>query len=258
MSPTMRPVECVRDGRAATLTLRRPPLNILDLEVLGALGDDLDALASDPSLAVVIVRGAGEAAFSAGASVQDHAPERLAAMLAAMHRVVRALRGLPAIAVAAVGGHCLGGGMEIAMACDMVIATAGSRFGQPEVKLGCFAPAAAALYPSRLGPGCALELLALGEPIGAERAHALGLVQRLLPDGGLDEGCARLAAQLAALSTPVLRLIKRATAAGRDLPFAAALAETERLYRDDLAQLDDMREGIAAFLEKRQPAWSHR
>jgi cyclohexa-1,5-dienecarbonyl-CoA hydratase len=254
---TLPPIACTHHERTATLILNRPPLNILDLEALAALGDAIGGLAGDGELAVVFLRGAGERAFSAGTAIEDHFPERLAAMLAAIHEAIVRLRALPAITVAAVGGHCLGGGMELAMACDLVIATEDSRFGQPEVDLGCFPPVAAALYPARLGAGHTLELLAIGQPIGAARAAELGLVQRLLPAGRLDDGCARLAEELGGKSAPVLRLIKRAVAAGRDLPFAAALATAERLYLDELTQLADMREGLAAFLEKRRPEWRH-
>ena len=254
----MQPIESARDGRIATLTLNLPPWNVLDLEALAALRDALDALAGDQELAAVFVRGGGGRAFSAGTAVQDHVPGRVDAMLAAVREAVERLRALPAITVAAVAGHCLGGGMELAMACDLVIATEDSRFGHPEVDLGCFPPVAAALYPARLGAGRTLELLATGLPIGAGRAAELGLVQRLLPAGRLDDGCARLAAELAGKSAPVLRLIKRAVAAGRDLPFAEALAAAERLYREELTRLADMREGVDAFLAKRRPEWRHR
>jgi cyclohexa-1,5-dienecarbonyl-CoA hydratase len=253
-----QPIESARDGRVATLTLNRPPLNVLDLEALTVLGKTLAQLADDGDLMLVFVRGAGERAFSAGTAVQDHAPERVAAMLAAMHEAVRRLRALPAITVAAVSGHCLGGGMEIAMACDLVIATEDSRFGQPEVELGCFPPAAAALYPPRLGHGRTLAMLAFGQPFTAGEAERLGLVQRLLPAGWLADGCHKLAAELAGKSAPVLRLIKQAVAAGGRLPFEQALAEAERIYLEELSQLDDMREGVAAFLAKRRPEWKHR
>jgi len=254
----MPAISYARDGRTGTLTLDRPPLNVLDIVALQALRDALDELAHDRELALVFVRGAGGRAFSAGTAIQDHTPDRVPAMLAALREAVVRLRALPAITVAAVAGHCLGGGMELAMACDLVIATEDSRFGQPEVDLGCFPPVAAALYPARLGPGRALELLAGGQPISAERAAELGLVHRLLPAGRLDDGCARLAAELGGKSAPVLRLIKRAVAAGRDLPFAEAMAATERLYLDELTELEDSREGVAAYLEKRRPEWRHR
>jgi len=254
----MPAISYTRDGRTGTLTLDRPPLNVLDIAALQALRDAVGELAHDRELALVFVRGAGGRAFCAGTAIQDHTPDRVPAMLAALREAVVRLRALPAVTVAAVAGHCLGGGMELAMACDLVIATEDSRFGQPEVDLGCFPPVAAALYPSRLGPGRALELLAGGQPISATRAAELGLVHRLLPAGRLDDGCARLAAELGGKSAPVLRLIKRAVAAGRDLPFAEAMAATERLYLDELTELEDSREGVAAFLEKRRPEWQHR
>jgi cyclohexa-1,5-dienecarbonyl-CoA hydratase len=254
----MPTISYARDGRTGTLTLNRPQLNVLDVAALAALRDAVGELELDRELAVVFVRGAGGRAFSAGTAIQDHTPDRVPAMLAALRETVVALRALPAITVAAVGGHCLGGGMELAMACDLVIATEDSRFGQPEIDLGCFPPVAAALYPARLGPGRTLELLAGGQPITAGRAAELGLVQRLLPAGRLDDGCARLAAELEGKSAPVLRLIKRAVAAGRDLPSAEALAAAERLYLDGLTEVADMREGVAAYLEKRRPEWRHR
>jgi cyclohexa-1,5-dienecarbonyl-CoA hydratase len=252
------PVLTSRGERTATVILNRPPLNVLDLAALAALGETLAELARDEELSVVFVRGAGDRAFSAGTAVQDHVPGKLAAMLAGLREAIVRLRALPAISVAAVGGHCLGGGMELAMACDLAIATEDSRFGQPEVDLGCLPPVAATMYPARLGAARTLELLATGAPVSAERAAAMGLVQRLVPAGGLDDGCSRLAAELGGKSAPVLRLIKRAVAAGRDLPFAEAMAATERMYLEELAPLADMREGIAAFLEKRRPAWTHR
>ena len=258
MTTTLRAITLERHGRAATLTLHRPPLNVLDLDALAGLGEAIAALAGDPELTLVFLCGAGPRAFSAGTAVQDHAPDRIAAMLAAIHGAVRALQALPAITVAAVHGLCLGGGMEIAMSCDLVIATEDARFGQPEVDLGCFPPVAAALYPARLGAARTLALLLSGGPLSAAEAERQGLVQRLLPAGGLAAGCRALEEELAGKSAPVLRLIKRAVAAGCRLPPGEALAECERLYLEELAPLADMREGVAAFLAKRRPEWQHR
>ncbi len=254
---TLPAISLERHGRVATLTLNRPPLNVLDLDALCGLGEAIAALAGDPGLTLVFLRGAGPRAFSAGTAVQDHVPGRVAAMLEAIHGAVRALRALPAITVAGVHGLCLGGGMEIAMSCDLVIATEDARFGQPEVDLGCFPPVAAALYPARLGTARTLALLLSGGSLSAAEAASQGLVQRLLPAGGLAAGCRDLEEELAAKSAPVLRLIKRAVAAGRRLPPAEALAECERLYLEELTPLADMREGVAAFLEKRPPRWQH-
>ncbi len=258
MDTATPPILCAHAGRTALVTLDRPPLNILDLDALESLRAILDKLAADRELTLVVVRGAGERAFCAGTAVQDHTPERVADMLTGLRRVIEQVRALPALVVAAVAGHCLGGGMELALSCDMVLATEDARFGQPEVGLGCSPPIATALYPALLGPARTIELLAFGKGMDARKAERLGLVQRLVPAGQLVEGCESLISELSTKSAPVLRLIKQAVNASRGLPFAAALAESERIYLEELTRLDDMREGVAAFLGKRPPVWKNR
>jgi len=247
-----------RTGRTATVTINRPPLNILDLATLGRLNEVLGKLGVDPDLQVVVLRGAGERAFSAGVSVQDHTPDKVKSMLDGLHGAIRLLRDLPAVAVAAVQGHCLGGGMELALGCDLVLATEDARFGQPEIELGCYPPAAAALYPRLLGASRTLELLLTGRTLAVEEAERLGLVTWRGEAGGLDLGIARVLADLTAKSAAVTRLTKRAVSAGRDLPFDPALEETELIYMDELCATADMEEGLQAFLEKRKPVWQHR
>ena len=247
-----------RAGRTATVTINRPPLNILDLETLGRLNAVLGKLGVDPGLQVVVLRGAGERAFSAGVSVQDHTPDKVREMLDGLHGAIRLLRDLPAVAVAAVQGHCLGGGMELALGCDLVLAAEDARFGQPEIELGCYPPAAAALYPRLFGTSRTLELLLTGRTLSAEEAERLGIVTWRVEAGGLDLGVARVLADLTAKSAAVTRLTKRAVSAGRDLPFDPALEETEQIYLDELCATADMEEGLQAFLEKRKPVWQHR
>src|SRR5437868_5440816 len=168
---------------------------------------------------------------------------------------IRRLHGLDAITVAAVHGHCLGGGMELALACDVVIATEDARFGQPEVELGCYPPAAAALYPGRFGYGLTLDLLITGRNLTCEEAERLGLVTRRVPTFGLDQEVARFVADVTAKSAAVTRLTKKAIRAGRDRGFAAGLTEAERIYKDELCATADMQEGLTAFVEKRRPEW---
>jgi len=245
-----------RDGRTATITLDRPPLNILDIPTIQRLGEAVSELDRDKDLHLVVIRGAGDRAFSAGVAVQDHTPELVGPMLESLHGAIRKLRDLSAVTVAAVQGHCLGGGMELALACDLVIATEDARFGQPEIELGCYPPVAAALYPSLIGPGRTLELLLTGRTLPCEEAERMGLIARRV--GNLDEGLAKLTSEILAKSAAVARLTKKAVRAGRDHGFSEALAESERLYLEELCPTADMAEGIAAFLEKRQPVWKHR
>lgn len=247
-----------RNGRAATVTLNRPPLNILDIPMIVRLGEVVAELADDAALQVVVLRGAGDSGFSAGVAIQDHTPDKVAAMLLNLHGAIRRLRELDAITVAAVHGHCLGGGMELAMVCDLVIATDDARFGQPEVDLGCFPPVGAALYPSRIGAGRTLDLLVTGRTMPCREAEEMGLVARRVSATALDKVVARFVEEVGGKSTVVTRLIKKAVRAGRDLPFGAALEETERIYLEELGRTEDMAEGVAAFLEKRRPVWRHR
>ncbi|HEX5717065.1 MAG TPA: enoyl-CoA hydratase/isomerase family protein [Thermoanaerobaculia bacterium] len=245
-----------RDGRTATITINRPPLNILDIPTIARLGEIVSELDRDEDLQLVVVRGAGDRAFSAGVAVQDHTPELVGPMLESLHGAIRKLRDLSAVTVAAVQGHCLGGGMELALACDLVIATENARFGQPEIELGCYPPVAAALYPSLIGPGRTLDLLLSGRVLTCEEAERMGLVARRV--SSLDEGIEKLSSEILAKSAAVVRLTKKAVRAGRDHGFSEALAESERLYLDELCPTADMAEGIAAFLEKRRPVWKHR
>jgi cyclohexa-1,5-dienecarbonyl-CoA hydratase len=247
-----------RDGRTATLTLARPPLNILDLELMAALEARLAELAAEPELQILFVRGEGERAFCAGVAVQDHTPDKLERMLLSFHGAVRALRALEAMTVALVDGHCLGGGLELATACDLVLATERSKFGVPEIKLGCYPPVALALYPRRIGLGATLDLALTGRVIDAAEAQRLGLVAEVLAAGALDQRAAALAAAVGAHSAAVTRLAVRAARAGEARGFEAGLAEAERIYLRELAATADMNEGIEAFLAKRQPRWQHR
>ncbi len=247
-----------RDGSVATITLNRPPLNILDIPTIARLGETIAELATDPGLVLIVLRGAGDRAFSAGVAVQDHTPDKVGPMLDSLHGTIRRLRDLDAVTVAAVQGHCLGGGMELALSCDLMIATDDARFAQPEIELGCYPPVASALLPSRIGAGLTLDLALTGRTLTCEEAERLGLVTRRVSSGTLDEAVRELATQIFAKSAPVVRLAKKAVRAGRDLPFSEALAETERIYKEELLPLEDLEEGAAAFLEKRRPVWRHR
>jgi cyclohexa-1,5-dienecarbonyl-CoA hydratase len=258
--PAAHPFVCLhREGRRASLEIARPPLNVLDAVTLGQLEAALDGLAGADAPHLLFVRGAGDRAFSAGVAVEDHTPERVEPAVRTFHRVLLALERLPAVTVAVVRGYCLGGGMELAAACDLVVAAADARFGQPEIRLGCFPPFAAAAYPALLGPKVAAEILLTGRPLGAEEAHRLGFVNRLAPPAELAAAADALADELLAHSGAVLALTKRALRTGDDATtFERALTACERLYFEELVATDDMNEGIAAFLEKRPPNWRHR
>src|SRR5438477_7595452 len=164
------------DG-ARWVTLEGPPVNVLDVATIEAIGAALSGLDSRRDLKAVVVRSGIPRTFSAGADVRDHARERVGALLDAFHGLFRVLEGLPQVTVAVVDGTCLGGGCELAAACDIVLASARSVFGQPEIDVGSFAPLASVLLP-RVAPRAAAELLFTGAPIGAAEAARVGLLCR--------------------------------------------------------------------------------
>lgn len=246
------------DGRTATVTLDRPPVNVLDLAMIGELDRIFSALALEAEISTVVVRGATPKAFSAGVAVQDHTPDKVEEMLHKLHGAIRKLRDLDAVTIAAVSGHCLGGGMEVALGCDWVVADETARFGQPEIKLGCYPPVAAALYPQIVGAARTLELLITGRTLDIDEAEKLGFVTFRALEGKLDAKLAQVLSAIDEQSAAVVRLTKRAVRMGRDLPFTEALDATERLYLDELCHTEDMAEGLQAFLDKRAPSWRHR
>jgi cyclohexa-1,5-dienecarbonyl-CoA hydratase len=246
-------VRVERAGRVVRVVLDRPPLNIMDIAMLEDLERALVDVARDDAAAVIVITGSGKA-FSAGVDVADHTGERLGRMLDALHTVIERLLSLEAPVVAAVNGAALGGGCELLLACDLVIARQGARLGQPEIRLGVFPPVAAALLPARIGAQRALDLILTGRTLTAEEGHALGLVSRVLPVDDFAAGVDAFVADLASLSPPVLRLAKRATLM-REVEPMQRIEAAESLYEDELMRLDDAQEGLSAFLEKRQPVW---
>ncbi len=242
------------DRHVLALTIDRPPLNVLDLPLLAEIQQALTAAATDDGLCAVVLRGAGPRGFSAGVDVVDHRPEHARLMLRAVHDVVTALLNFPVPTIAAIHGFCLGGGLEIATTCDLVLAETGATLGQPEIKIGCFPPVACGRLADLIGPARAADMILTGEPISAERAFEIGLVSRLGPvDLTLEEVLGTIRAQSRAVLRPAIRALRRRTAAG----IRAALLAAEETYTQALLGTADMTEGIEAFLAKRAPNWKH-
>lgn len=243
-----------RDG-ARWITLQRPPLNVLDLPTIRALHQAIRPRSRRRDLKVLVFRSGIAGTFSAGVDVRDHGKDRVSDMLEAFHAVFRLLDGMPQATVASVDGRCLGGGCELAAFCDILLATPGSVFAQPEIDVGCFPPVAAALLP-RIAGRAALEMVLTGRPLTASEAARAGLVTRVVDDlTGETEACV---ARLTAKSGAVLALARKAVRQGGRGSFDKALARMERIYRKELLATADVEEGVAAFLEKRPPRWADR
>jgi cyclohexa-1,5-dienecarbonyl-CoA hydratase len=246
-----------RANGVARLTLNRPPLNVLHIPMMHELRTALDEVAADDAAKVLVITGAGRA-FCAGVDVADHTADRVHEMLGVFHDAIRQVMDLEIPVVAAVNGAALGGGWELAMACDMVVAREDAKIGQPEIQLAVFPPVAAVLMPRLIGWQRAAELVLTGRTITAVEGEQLGLVNRTLPAEDFAQGVDEFVAQLTALSGPVLRVTKRAMKEGLELGLQAALERAEALYLDDLMRLEDPHEGLAAFMEKRKPVWKDR
>ena len=238
---------------AYRITLSDPPLNVLDVAMLEELRVALARIAPDRH--ALIIDAAGEKAFSAGASVEDHLGDRVATMLSTFHECFRMLARLEVVTVAMVRGAALGGGCELAFACDFVLAAETATFGFPEIKLGVFPPVGAYQLSRQLAPRKGLELMLSGESIDATKALDLGLVNAVFPASDFDARCEEWLRRLYDKSASSLRLAKKAFRLARSADFEERLADVERLYLEELTKTSDATEGLNAFLQKRSPKW---
>ena len=259
-TPGRETVHVHTEGRNVWMTLDRPPLNIMDITMMKTLSRALGRLLDPPAGAcdILIFNGGGPNGFSAGAEVADHTPDRVGSMLAAFHHVFRQLARADCLIIAAVHGHCLGGGMELASFCDFVIATESANFGLPEIKLGCFPPVAMITLPELVGPRVAMDLILTGRQISAAEAKSLGLVTRVVPDAALDKSVREFITEMRALSPAVVKLTGRALRRRLRENLEGDLGKIEQVYLNQLMKTEDAREGIRAFMEKRPPSWRGR
>jgi len=241
------------DDHAYRITLSDPPLHILDVSLLEELRDVLGQVRGDRH--ALIIDAQGEKAFSAGASVQDHLGDRVSGMLKRFHDCFRMLARLDLVTVALVRGLALGGGCELALACDFVLASDRARFGQPEIALGVFPPVAAYQLSRQGAPRKGLELLLTGELVDASAAERLGLVNAVFPAAEFEARAAEWLQRIYRQSASSVRLAKKAFRIAQAEEFEERLARVERLYLEELMQTKDANEGLNAFIEKRKPVW---
>jgi cyclohexa-1,5-dienecarbonyl-CoA hydratase len=243
-----------RDGRLLRLRLDRPKANILDAALVGALDATLMGHGERPGLLGILIDASGPH-FSFGASVEEHLPGQCAAMLAGFHRLFLRVLASPVPVLAAVRGQCLGGGLELVTAAHLIFASADARLGQPEIRLGVFAPAASCLLPERMGRAAAEDLLFSGRSITAEEALRTGLINEIAPDPEAA-AVAYFDKHLAAKSPSSLRFAVRAARGTFVEHVTAELARAEQLYLSELMATRDAVEGLEAFLSKRPAQWS--
>ena len=243
------------DDALLRVRLARPKANLIDDAMIRALAAAFATQRQRSGLRGVLLDAEGPH-FSFGASVEEHLPERCGAMLASLHRLLVAMLQFPVPILVAVRGQCLGGGLELALAGSRIFAAADAKLGQPEIKLGVFAPAASVLLPLRVRQPVAEDLLWSGRAVSGEEGLLLGLVQAVAadPEAAAVEyfeahlaprSASSLACAVTAVRAPVVAVVRR------------RLAELEHLYLDTLMSTRDANEGLAAFIERRAAAWEH-
>lgn len=247
-------IDVAGKDRRVTVTLNRPPLNILNLSMLEQLRDALERIATDSSPKVLLLRGAGKA-FSAGVDVADHTAERAPPMLRLFHDALLRLVHLDAITVAQVHGACLGGGLELALACDLVYAAEDATLGQPEIQLAAFPSFGAAMYPALLGTHRAAELIFTGRSFSGKEAVARGIGNAIYPKEALASEVEAVCSRIEGYSGVALKWAKRAMRGVVLRDVEASVARVEQVYLEELLRTEDAKEGVQAFLEKRTPRW---
>lgn len=241
----------------AVVTLANPPLNIMTAAVMDRIAGFAEQAAGDASLKGLLLRAEGKA-FSAGADVAEHAPEKADEMIGAFSRMFTQLFGLEIPVVAAVNGAALGGGFELVMAADIVVASARAKFGQPEIKLGFFAPLGVAYLPTLVGYRRAMEITCAGRTYDAETMARWGFVNEVVEPDALEAAVDRWLGDLRAMSPLVQRLNVRTLKAGLGKGVEPGHLAAEQVFLQELMKTADVREGIASFEEKRRPVWKNR
>lgn len=241
-----------------TIAINRPPYNVLDIAAMEEMNAALEVAAKDDSAKLLLIKGIGDKAFSAGVEVADHTPDKVDHMLEVFHGIFRRLQKITVPTVAALNGVALGGGCELALGCDMIVAAAHAKIGQPEIKLGVFPPIAAVLLPRLMAPAKAMELLFGGNTVDAAEAERLGLVNKVFAKDSFAAGVQTFLAQFLSLSKPALAHTKQAIRQASGKSFLDALAGAEAVYLQELMFTEDAKEGLSAFLEKRKPVWKNK
>ena len=243
-------------ANVAMLTLNRPPYNVLTVDMMEELSRAIEGLSHRNEVRAILMEASPECkAFSAGVAVEDSQPSRAFQMLDAFQSVFRRILETSKPVITVVNGPALGGGCELAAVGDKILAMPKARFAQPEIKLGMFPPLAAIILPHIIGHKRALEMILTGDPIGAEEALRLGLVNRVVPEASLDQEIQKILAKITEQSAPVLEMAKKVLYETMGLPLGEALKKSSDVYLNQLMSLSDSHEGLRALAEKRKPVW---
>jgi cyclohexa-1,5-dienecarbonyl-CoA hydratase len=238
----------------ARIEFNHPPLNIIDVPFMEELASALGEVESQAGISVIVFSGSDKA-FSSGVDVAAHTPDKVEEMLTKFHAIFRIMLASRKVLVAGVRGHCLGGGAELTLLCDLVVTAEHATWGFPEISLGCFPPVAATALAAVVGQKQAADLILTGRKIDGRQAKSLGLANSVVPDQQVASEVAGLIKQLTTLSPAALAATKKAMYTWDSMHFDKGLARAEKIYLEELMKTEDAREGIQAFVEKRDPTW---
>jgi cyclohexa-1,5-dienecarbonyl-CoA hydratase len=245
------------DGPSARLTLARPEHNLLNEEMLRELATAIELCGEQDGVKLIVLESACKV-FCGGIDIGEYTTQRVFQMLDAFHAAFAAMLEVGKPVLTIVNGPAIGGGAELAAFGDLVVATPRARFAQPEISIGIFPPLASTILPYLVGPKIALELVLTGEPVTAERALTLGLVNRLVPEAQLQKTVLELIERITAHSGPVLTMAKKAILGGMGLSLRDGMKYSMNIFLNELYRLEDSQEGLRAIIEKRKPQWKNR
>jgi cyclohexa-1,5-dienecarbonyl-CoA hydratase len=238
------------------ITLKRPPVNVLNIAMMDEVNDVLGSWQDNKELKVVLFNAEGKC-FSAGVDVGEHVGDLAPKMIKSFHGMFRLMDKLGAITAASVFGSCLGGGCELAVFCDLVIADETAKFGQPEIQVGVLPPIAAQIMPRIIGMKAAMDLILSGRIISAQEAMTFGLVNKVVQKDHLSNETDEFVKPYLSLSAEVIRVTKKTIKAGLLDDFEPSLTVIEDIYLNKLMKTEDAQEGLKAFLEKRKAVWKN-
>ena len=249
-------IEVTLEKGLGSITLNRPPVNILNIAMMEEINRALDSWQGNSNLKAVLFKAKGKC-FSAGVDVGEHMGDLAPKMIDVFHGIFRRMDKLGALTVASVYGSCLGGGCELAIFCDMVVASDSAKFGQPEILVGVFPPIAAQIMPRIIGRKAAAELIFSGKIISGDEALKMGLINKVVKAEELGKETETFIGPYLDMSSVVLRLTKKAMMSGLMDDLEPSLKLIEDIYLDQLMKTRDAQEGLKAFLEKRKPEWKN-
>src|SRR5246500_2805390 len=244
-------------GGVAHMTLNRPDHNLLNESMLREMAEGIEYAGSREDVKIILLDSAHKV-FCGGIEIGEYTSQRVFQMLDAFHAAFAAMVEVGKPVICVVNGPAIGGGAELAAFGDLVIATPKARFAQPEISIGIFSPLASTILPFLVGPKIALELVLTGEPVTAERALELGMVNRLVPEAQLQQAVDDLVSRISSHSGPVLAVAKKAILGSMGLSLREGLKHSMGIFLNELYRLEDSQEGLRALVEKRKPNWKNR